>query len=139
MFMDMTIRIEEEQIVTTIYAKPMALYQYILPNSCHPPGILTSLVFGQIVLIHQLCSLSKDIDKELSLFYKRLLNCGHTSTKLLPLFKKCVNDINSYLSLSLEQWEARKKAKVGRLDEQIFLHLPYHPQNPSSGFIQSLW
>ena len=31
------------------------------------------------------------------------------------------------------------KAKVGKSDEQIFLHIPYHPQNPSSGFIQNLW
>jgi hypothetical protein len=45
----------------------------------------------------------------------------------------------SYLSLSPELREARKKAKVGRLDERIFLHLPDHPQNPSSGLIQSLW
>ncbi len=135
----MTIRIEGERLVTTIYAKPMALYQYIPPNSCHPPGVLTSFVFGQILRIYQLCSLSQDIDKELILFYKCLLNCGYTSTKLLPLLKKGINNAISYLSLSLEQQEARKKAKVRRLDEQIFLHLPYHPQNPSSGFIQSLW
>jgi hypothetical protein len=86
--MDMTIRIEGEQLVTTIYAKPMVLYQYILPNSCHLPGILT--VFGQILQIYQLCSLSQDINKELSLYYKRLLNRGYTSTKLLPLFKKAL-------------------------------------------------
>ncbi len=84
----MTIRIEGEQLVTTIYAKPMVLYQYILPNSCHLPGILT--VFGQILQIYQLCSLSQDINKELSLYYKRLLNRGYTSTKLLPLFKKAL-------------------------------------------------
>ncbi len=138
-FMDMTIRIEGEWLVTTIYTKPMALYQYIPPNSCHPPGVLTGLVFGQILWIYQLCSLSQDIGKKLSLFYKRLLNRGYTSTKLLPLFKKGINNAISYLSLSPEQREARKKAKVGRLDERIFFHLPYHPQNPSSGFIQSLW
>jgi hypothetical protein len=51
-FMDMTIRIEGERLVTTINAKPMALYQYIPPNSCHPPGILTGLVFGQILWIY---------------------------------------------------------------------------------------
>jgi hypothetical protein len=90
MFMDMTIRNEGEWLVTTIYAKPMVLYQYIPPNSCHPPGILTGLVFGQILQIYQLCSLSQYINKELSIFYKCLLNRGYTSTKLLPLFKKAL-------------------------------------------------
>jgi len=36
-FMDMTIQIEGGQIVTAIYAKPMALYQYIPPNFVTPP------------------------------------------------------------------------------------------------------
>ena len=48
-FMDMTIRIEAGKIVTALYAKPLALYQYIPPDSCHPPGILTGLVYSQIL------------------------------------------------------------------------------------------
>ncbi len=59
----MTIQVKGEKIVTTIYAKPLALYQYIPPNSCHPPGVLTGLIFGQILRIYQLCSHSKDIDR----------------------------------------------------------------------------
>jgi hypothetical protein len=137
--MDMTIKIEGERLVTTIYAKPMALYQYIPPSSCHPPGVLTGLVFGQILRIYQLCSLSDDIDKELSLFYRRLLVRGYKPDKLLPLFEKGINNAITYLSLSPEQREAKKKAKIGRLDQRIFLHLPYHPQNPPSRFVQHLW
>ncbi len=138
-FMDMTIKIEGERLITKIYTKPLALYQYILPNSCHPPGVLTGLVFGQILQIYQLCSLNEDIDKELSLFYTHLLACGYTPTKLLPLFTKGINNAISYLSQSPKQWDVLKKAKIGKLDEQIFLHLPYHPQNPSSSFVQNLW
>ena len=135
----MTIKIKGEQLITTIYAKPMALYQYIPPNSCHPPGVLTGLIFGQILRIYQLCSLSEAIDKELSLFYRRLLNCGYKPEILLSLFKKGINNAITYLSLSSEQREAKKKAEIGRLDQRIFLHLPYHPQNPSSNFVQHLW
>ncbi len=117
----------------------MALYQYIPPSSCHPPGVLTGLIFEQILRIYQLCSLSNDIDKELTLLYQRLLNRGYKPDKLLPLLEKGINNAITYLSLSPEQREATKKAKIGRLDQRIFLHLPSHPQNPPSNCIQHLW
>ena len=138
-FMDMTIQIEGGKIVTTIYAKPMALYQYIPPNSCHPPGVLTGLIYGQILRIYQLCSRSKDIDKELSLLHTRLLNRGYATNKLIPFFEKGINNAISYLSQTQEQRDTIKQAKVGKSDERIFLHIPYHPQNPSSGFVQNIW
>jgi hypothetical protein len=138
-FMDMTIQVKGEKIDNTIYAKPLALYQYIPPNSCYPPGVLTGLIFGQILWIYQLCSQSKDINKELSLFHTRLQNCGYASKKLLPLFEKGINNAIFYLSQTQEQRDATKKAKIGKLDQGIFLHIPYHPQNPSSGFVQKLW
>jgi hypothetical protein len=117
----------------------LALYQYIPPNSCHPPGVLTGLIFGQVLWIFQLCSLSEDINKELSLFYKHLLNRGYLTPKLIPLFEKGITNAISYLSLSPQQQELRAKIKAGKPDERISFHIPYHPQNPSSGIIQHLW
>ncbi len=138
-FMNMTIQAKGEKMITTIHTKPMALYQYIPPNSCHPPGVLTGLIFGQILRIYQLCSQSKDINKELSLFHTHLQNHGYASKKLLPLFKKGITNAIFYLSQTQEQGNAIKKAKIGKLYQGIFLRIPYHPQNPSSGFVQNLW
>jgi hypothetical protein len=42
-FMDLTISIEHGRFNTSIYSKLMSLYLYILPNSCHAPGIATGL------------------------------------------------------------------------------------------------
>ncbi len=138
-FMDTTIQVKGDKLITTIYAKPLALYQYVLLNSCHPPGIFTGLIFGQILWIYQLCSRSEDIDKELSIFHMHLLKRGYASNKLLSVFNKGIYNAISYLSPTQEQRDANKKAKVGKLEEQIFFHLPYHPQNPLSSVIQSLW
>jgi hypothetical protein len=138
-FMELTIQIKGSKIITTIYAKPLALYQYIPPNSCHPPGVLTGLIFGQILRICQLCSRSKDINKELSLFHMCLLQCGYTTNKLMPFFQKSINNALLFLSQTQEQQYTVKKAKIGKSDERIFLHIPYHPQNLSSGFVQNIW
>ncbi len=75
----------------------------------------------------------------LSLLHTRLLTRGYASNKLLPIFEKGINNAISYLSQTSEQWDAIKKSKIRKSDEQIFFHFPYHPQNPSSGFIQNLW
>ncbi|KAL7524310.1 hypothetical protein ACHAXR_000518, partial [Thalassiosira sp. AJA248-18] len=40
-FMDMTIEIVGGKIETSLYAKPLALYLYIPPHSCHAPGVLS--------------------------------------------------------------------------------------------------
>ena len=73
------------------------------------------------------------------MFFNRLVDPGHLRTKLLPLFDKGFDNATTYMSMTLEQRVARKKAKVGRFDKRIFLHIPDHPQNPSSGLIQQLW
>ena len=138
-YMDMTIQIEDGLIVTSLYAKPMALYQYIPPNSCHAPGVLTGLVYGQILRIYQLCSKMDDADQELRLFHRRLVDRGYQPEVLFPIFVKGVDNATNYLSLTLVQREARKKTKVGNLDERVFFHIEYHPQNISSKTIQQLW
>ena len=99
-FMDMTIKISGSRLVTALYAKPMALYQYIPPTSCHPPGALTGLVFGQVLRIFQLCSRNQDIDSELSAFYHRLLARGYKSVDIVPLLIKGIDNANHYLSLT---------------------------------------
>ncbi len=43
-FMDLWLKIDEKKIVTSLFAKIMALHLYIPPHSCHAPGILSGMV-----------------------------------------------------------------------------------------------
>jgi hypothetical protein len=60
-FMDLQLQIEGKKIITFLFAKPMALHLYIPPHSCHAPGVLSGVVFGNVSCIHQLCSRATDI------------------------------------------------------------------------------
>ena len=138
-FMDMTIEIEDGKIVTSLYAKPLALYLYIPPHSCHAPGVHTGLVFGQVLRIFKLCSREKDIDKELLLFYDRLLDRGHQPKTILPCIEKAIENAHKYLSQSDAYRQQQKLEKAEAARRRVYFHLSYHPDNPPSSEIQRLW
>jgi hypothetical protein len=138
-FMDQMIEIIDKRFITLLYAKPMALYLYIPPNSCHAPGILTWLVYRQALRIYQLCSQSTDINIELVAFYCHLLARGYHKRQLIPLLKKVVDNVCTYLSRTDDKQCFIAQAKEAALQQQIFFHLPFHPQLPPSAEIQRLW
>ena len=138
-FMDMTIEIEEGKIMTKLYAKPLALYLYIPPHSAHAPGVHTGLVFGNVLQIFQLNSRESDIINDLRLFYNCLVDQGHQPKDLIPRFTKAIENAERYLSLSEEQRSYLKEEKKNASKRQVYFHLPYHPNNPSSSQIQKLW
>ncbi len=60
-FINLRLKIAGKKIVTSLFAKPMALHLYIPPHSCHAPGVLLGIVFCNVLCIHQLCSRATDI------------------------------------------------------------------------------
>ena len=117
----------------------MALHLYIPPHSAHPPGIITGLIMGQILRIYQLNSKQRDKDKDLRNFYTRLLDRGYHSKSIMPLFQRGINNAINYLSQSQAYRDKLKAEKSKKNRRRIFLHLPYHPGDPTSSAVQQVW
>ena len=66
----------------------MNLYLYTPPHSDHPPGVLSGLVYGNILCIHSLCRDTDDINRHMKEFYERLLVCVYQRDLLIPAFTK---------------------------------------------------
>ena len=71
-FMDLTIEIKGNKLITTLYDKPSNLHLYIPPSSCHPPGTISGLIHGHIHRIQNLCSSSLDQETCLHKFIVQL-------------------------------------------------------------------
>ena len=138
-FMDLRLTIEGKHIRSSLYAKPMALHLYLPPHSCHAPGVLSGLMFGNVLRIYQLCSNATDKERELKLFFHRLLDRGYQSSHLTPLLQQAIDNAKAYLQrTALEHLLAKSKKETAHR-RRVFLHLPFHPSNPSPKAIQKLW
>lgn len=150
-FMDLVITLDAGKLSTRLYAKPMALHLYIPPSSCHTPGLTTGLIHGHFHRLFNLCSQEKDIEHEIYLFFNRLLDRGYSLPDLIPIFLTAEQKARERRAQLLCQQrnhqvtqplETRCTASAARssLDHtSVFLHLRYHPSNPSSQVIQELW
>lgn len=138
-FMDLTISIVNGRLHTTIYEKEQNLYLYIPPHSSHPKGVLTGLIFGQVLRLRRLCSASTDADNKIQQFYERLRHRGHNDESLLPLFRRAEENAATYMSRSDEEKERLRKLKKIASNKQIYFHLQYHPEDPPSREIQKIW
>jgi len=138
-FLDMIVEVVGNKLETALYHKPQALHLYLPPNSCHAPGVLYGLICGMTLRIHSLCSRAQDVEAELVSLFRCLVDRGHQASGLIPLFAKAIANAKTYLAQDPAFRARKKQEKLESSRRRVFLHLPYHPQNPSSREIQDLW
>eukprot|EP00804_Cyclotella_cryptica_P001243 CCRYP_012736-RB/>CCRYP_012736-RB protein AED:0.40 eAED:0.40 QI:0/-1/0/1/-1/0/1/0/112 len=95
--MDLTLTISGRTIQSTLFEKAQNLYLYLPPHSSHPRGPLQSLIFGNILRIHRLCSTPNEIQKHSRAFFRRLINRGHNSSTITPIFHKATHNARAYM------------------------------------------
>jgi hypothetical protein len=98
-----------------------------------------------------LCSHEKDIEHEIYLFFNRLLDRGYSLPTLIPLFltaeqnarnrrtQQLLRQQNLPAGLPHSTQYIASEDEASRNSDSVFLHLRYHPSNPSSHVIQGLW
>jgi Reverse transcriptase (RNA-dependent DNA polymerase). len=89
-FLDLTIERNpiDNSLNTSVYFKPISKFNYISPNSSHPPHTLKSWVGAEIQRHYALTSDPIILDINLLKFKDRLLARGYTYYFLKPIFAK---------------------------------------------------
>ena len=150
-FMDLTLTIENGRIISSLYEKPSNRHLYIPPHSCHPPGMITGVVYGMVRRILTLCSDPIDQQKRLSRFVLYLRARGHHQETIVPMVNAAVAKTVSVLAKQRSATDTAADVTPQsppreapdpdpKQDEQrLFLHLPFHPDNPPSRCVQRAW
>ena len=130
-FMDMTITINKaNKIETTIFEKKMNLQLYIPPHSAHPPWLLPGIVYSTLFRIFTLCSSQDDKANHTKVFFKRLITREYKRKRdPIPISHSNRPCENLY-------WPHHRRSKN---NNDVILHLPFHPNDPSSHPIQQAW
>jgi hypothetical protein len=129
-FLDLTITIRNNRIVTALYEKAMNLYLYLPPHSCHSPSMTRGIIKGMIIRIFRLTSDTTQIQTYIQQFYDRLIARGFSPSTLRPAFTEAL------LALS-DPTNPRNTTMPHDNSASYFLHVNYHPVLPPSRVIQN--
>lgn len=127
-FLDLTVTITGGRVETCLYEKALNLYLYLPSHSAHPPGVLKGLIHGMLLRINRLTTNPDARIACIRKFYQRLRARGYSSSQLLPLF-----------DAASSQTELRRPLPDTTVAAPIYLHLPFHPSDPSSKDLQRIF
>ena len=129
-FMDLTISIEDKRLVTKIFEKKENPYLYLSPSSAHTPGIIKGTIIGMIFRYFALTTYPSDFYHQVENFFHRLVAVGYRPGYLKVLFKEATHRapfINAKRLL---------KEPKPTIEDTCFLHVPFHPKNPTRQQLQ---
>ena len=138
-YMDLTLTITGRSIHSTLFEKPQNLYLDLPPHSSHPKGPLQSLIFGNILRIHRLCSTQHKVRKHTRAFHHRLTNRGYHTAVITPIFHKATKNAIAYTSRTAIEQATRQQMLTSKTDKTVFFHLQFHPQDPTARDLQQAW
>lgn len=143
-FLDLTLTIDGNRIVSKTFQKKMNLYLYIPAASAHPEGCIKGTIFGLIRRYHAQNTYRKDYVQMVKLLYIRLLKRGWQSSFIRGLILDACTTCD----------ETKKKTKPAP-DEPpansnsnstpnskkklLFFHLQFHPEDISRKKIQEFY
>ena len=129
-FLDLVITLENHKFSTKLYYKPRNLYLYLPPHSCHPPGVIKGMIFGQIKRIYDLTTHNEDVISSILHYYDALKDRGCSSDTLGPLFLAASTTYRQETTCTVLQ---------ATEENRTYLHLRYNPHDPPRSHIQNLF
>jgi len=129
-FLDLQVSITATgTIATSTYQKARNNYLYRPPSSAQPPHILYSLIYGTMHRYFWQNTKIQDYEAFVTKFFDRLTDRAHKQRDLEPLFRRAAKELKN--SSMPNPRPGPRPAQSKDTEQMLFIHLPYHPQQPS--------
>lgn len=122
-FMDLEITIDADshRLTMRTYQKPMNPFLYIPPTSAHPPGVLKSIIYGNLQRFWKQNTLHSDYTCIAGQFANHLIARGHSPDTIRQLFLEVAKTLDQQTT-HCDKVEPRNT---------LFFHWEYHPHGIS--------
>ena len=136
-FLDLWISIPDNKATLefSTYQKPVNMYLYRCPFSAQPESTLFGLIYSTLHRYFWQNTHLCDFRRLTELFFNRLLDRAHTRKSLIPLFLKASNKI---ATSKMPNPKPSQNKLTKNTDGLLFVHLPFHPQNPPQHLLKRL-
>ena len=129
-FLDLTIYIDKNRnIITKTFQKECNLHLYIPPHSAHPPGVLKSIVYGNLRRYWHQNTYTTDFISIAKQFANRLIARGHNQDVIYELFVNAAKKLDGFL-------DSRNNKKG---NNTLYLHWTWHPRDISRAKLRLLY
>jgi hypothetical protein len=127
-FLDLTISItQNNNIHIKTFQKPTNLHLYIPPNSAHPPGVLKSIIYGNIRRYWLQNTDITDFITVTQQFANRLLARGYNKQKIAHLFAEAAKRLDGIIT-------------TNRCTENtLYLHWTWHPRDIKKSTLRAVF
>lgn len=129
-YLDLTINLHCGRLSTCLYEKALNLYLYLPPHSCHPPGVVKSLIVGRIQQIRKLTTRPEDRRRLALLLLERLQARGYSRSWLVPLFASALRATNCTTP------SPTPSTTTAPLETPFYFHAQFHPHDAAGREIQ---
>jgi hypothetical protein len=135
-FLDLTLTVEGNKVVTKTYQKPENPYLYIPPHSAHPAGMINGIIFLLLrTYWRQNTKYSDFVHFSSLLFWHHCLQ-GWDQEVLRQVFSSALNKLFKNLEAPTPA-----PANAPEIDprERLFLHMQYHPKDIPKDEIRQIY
>jgi hypothetical protein len=131
-FLDLTIYIENNRIITKTYQKALNLYQYLPPTSAHPPGMIRGIIYGLVRNYYFQNTKQSDYRDIVVKTFHRFAARGWSKALIKEYILAADSKLRSQpLTVATPEPLTNK--------EQLFIHLEYHPNDITRHQVRTLY
>ena len=128
-FLDLTISIEDSKIITKIYQKALNLYQYLGPQSAHPPKMIKGVIYSLLKTYHQQNSRESDYNAIVAKTFNRYCNRGWNRAILKGYILDADQRVKSTVPKVPPPAAPPSETPLPNNKETLYIHMEYHPND----------